>query len=468
MESTILLVDDNDAQRYAVAKTLKSSGFKVLEASTGKQALEKARMGIDLVILDINLPDIDGFEVCKRLKNNLETKSIPVLHLTATYLSLADKVRGLEGGADGYLTQPIKPAELLSTVRALIRMKKAEESRETELILWQNTFNSIQDAICLLDTKGTIVRYNRTFQDLAGNTEQGILGKQCHEVMHFFLDCPEDCPIRRFFDSPMPQIRERVKHEIRRGDHWFISSLDPVISKTGTIEYYVHLMRDITEQKTAELTIQRALREKEILIQELYHRARNNMQVMASLLQLYADRLKGAEEKLVLKDIETKIHVMALAHQKLYESENPSYVNLNGYLKDLSMFVWEVVAEHASKTEVSFQGIETYVLIDTAIPLGLAVNELLTNALRHAFPNGKEGKIDVRLSRGNANEILIDVIDDGIGMPKGFSIDQDGRLGLPLAVSLIENQLGGKISYESKKGVTWHISIAKELYSRRV
>ncbi len=467
MESTILLVDDNDAQRYAVARILKSTGFRVLEASTGMEVLDKVLRGVDLVILDIKLPDIDGFEVCKRLKSNPETRSIPVLHLTSTYLSLSDKVRGLDGGADGYLTQPVNPAELISTVKALIRMKRAEEEREKELSLWQNTFNSIQDAICILDTKGCIVRYNRAFRATSGTNEE-FLGKPCHEVMHSIMQCTEDCPAREFFQFQRTQPREHLKNEIQNGDRWFAGTLDPVFDRTGTIQYYIHSMQDITERKNAELIIQNTLREKEILIQELYHRARNNMQIMASLLQLYADRSGSPEGKRILKDIETKIHVMALAHQKLYESENPSYVNLQGYLKDLSMFLWEAVAEYGSRVQVSFEGVEVYVLIDTAIPLGLAVNELLTNALRHAFPNGKEGKIQVNLSSGTASEILIDIRDNGVGMPEGFSIDRNERLGLPLAISLIEHQLGGKISYESTEGVTWHIAIEKELYTRRV
>jgi len=342
MEYRILLVDDSDMQRYAIAKTLTSAGFQVLEAQNGTEALQKATQGVDLVILDIKLPDIDGFEVCKRLKSDPSTSSIPVMHLTATYLRTEDKVKGLEGGADGYLTYPVKPSELIATSHALIRMKKAE------------------------------------------------------------------------------------------------------------------------------VTLQKLLREKEILVQELYPRARNNMQVIASLLQLYSDRCKDPEGRAVLKEIEAKIHVMALAHQKLYESENPSYVNLDEYLKDLTLVAPETALDTSLKATISYNGESALVLVDTAIPLGLAVHELLTNALRHAFPNGKPRKIDVRLRKGVQGEISVDIADNGVGLPQDFSIEKHGKLGLLLASSLIENQLGGKLTYTSKRGTTWHIKIEKELYSPRV
>src|SRR5262245_42200250 len=114
---TILNVDDDEAGRYAVSQMFRSAGFEVLEAANGAEALSLVQQRRpDIVLLDIKLPDIDGFEVCRRIKSNPETAQITVIHLSATLVQGADRVRGLEGGADGYLTEPISQAELVATV----------------------------------------------------------------------------------------------------------------------------------------------------------------------------------------------------------------------------------------------------------------------------------------------------------------------------------------------------------------
>ncbi len=123
---TILNVNDDDATRYAVTQILSSAGYRVLEAITGEQALERAVEGPDIVILDVKLPGIDGFEVCRRLKADARTASITVIHLTANRILPADRVAALEGGADGYLTAPVTQAELLATVGVFVRIRRAE------------------------------------------------------------------------------------------------------------------------------------------------------------------------------------------------------------------------------------------------------------------------------------------------------------------------------------------------------
>jgi len=122
---TILAVDDNDALRYSLLRTLQAGGYKVLEARNGSEALKLAEVAPDLITLDVNLPDMDGFEVCRRLKTNPRTSHIPVLHISATFTEKEFRLRGLES-ADGYLTEPISREELLASVNALLRLKQAE------------------------------------------------------------------------------------------------------------------------------------------------------------------------------------------------------------------------------------------------------------------------------------------------------------------------------------------------------
>ena len=126
---TILLVNDDDSHRYLLSQILRKAGMTVKEAPTGTDALRQVAERPDLVVLDIQLPDIDGFEVCRRIKENPATRAIPVLHLSAKFLEEADKARALQGGADGYLTQPVEAPELIATVKSLLRLRRAEDAR---------------------------------------------------------------------------------------------------------------------------------------------------------------------------------------------------------------------------------------------------------------------------------------------------------------------------------------------------
>ena len=122
---TALIVDDSEMVRFATAETLRDAGFDVLEAATGEDGLRLAAQS-DVVLLDIRLPDVDGFEVCRRLKANPATASIPILHLSGIHCDVEDRVRGLETGADAYLSRPVEAAELVATVRALLRLSRTQ------------------------------------------------------------------------------------------------------------------------------------------------------------------------------------------------------------------------------------------------------------------------------------------------------------------------------------------------------
>lgn len=143
-------MDDNDAGCYAIVRVIQKEGFPVIEAATGGGALEKAATGPGLIVLDVNLPDINGFEVCRKLKENPLTAHIPVLHISATYLDNRSKAQGLNMGADGYLTQPVEPPVLLATINALLRIKRAEENlaeRFRELQRWHSVMLDREDRI---------------------------------------------------------------------------------------------------------------------------------------------------------------------------------------------------------------------------------------------------------------------------------------------------------------------------------
>lgn len=130
----ILVVDDNPATLYSTSRVLRSAGWETVEAPTGFDAIEKAKNSVDLVVLDVNLPDINGFEVCRKIRQLEGGDRIPIIHLSATFVGDRDKVQGFEGGADGYLTHPIEPPVLIATVKAFLRTHDAEQDRQRLLV----------------------------------------------------------------------------------------------------------------------------------------------------------------------------------------------------------------------------------------------------------------------------------------------------------------------------------------------
>jgi DNA-binding response OmpR family regulator len=158
----ILAVDDNAAALYATSRVLRSAGYEVIEAKTGAAALEMAARA-DLVVLDVNLPDMDGFEVCRRLRANPQTAQIPVLHLSATFTNAADYALGFEAGADSYLTRPVEPPVLVATVRTLLFARHADILRRGLDARMRTMFNLVPVAIAILDDSLKILSVNPAY-----------------------------------------------------------------------------------------------------------------------------------------------------------------------------------------------------------------------------------------------------------------------------------------------------------------
>jgi PAS domain S-box-containing protein len=186
----IVVVDDNPASLYSTSRILRSAGFEVVEASTGTDALAAAAHDTDLIVLDINLPDIDGLEVCRRLRARSHTSYLPIVHLTATFIGGDDYLHGLSAGGDSYLTHPVDPPVLIATVRALLYARQADVVRRSTDARFRAVFELASSGIALFDADLVYQDVNPEFCRLAGRDRTEIIGKSCinlvvpgHEVL---------------------------------------------------------------------------------------------------------------------------------------------------------------------------------------------------------------------------------------------------------------------------------------------
>lgn len=256
----ILVVDDDPIKRYTTRRTLERSGFVVAEARTGEEALQHVRQKPALVVLDINLPDLHGVEVCRRIKANPTTASVLVLHLSAHRTSSYDQARGLEAGADGYLTVPVESEVLVATVRALLRLAQAEEATRAAAWHWRVTFDAISDAICLLDANGAVLRCNRALETLLNQPGDALIGASLHALTQAALELPEESIPMGF-----PKTPDTQSAEVQTADGRWLRVLIEPARENGTFAGTVCILSDITGRKLLEGELNSAyLREKNI------------------------------------------------------------------------------------------------------------------------------------------------------------------------------------------------------------
>lgn len=228
------------------------------------------------------------------------------------------------------------------------------------------------------------------------------------------------------------------------------------------------IIQNITERKQMEEQIQTSLQEKTVLLRELYHRTKNTMQVIASMLMLRAAHTGDQRIIALSHEIETKIHAMALVHQKLYEAQHLSRINMREYLDDLVVFLMSSYTNISQKINYRSEIEPMGVLIDTAIPCGLVVSELLSNALKYAFPDDMTGIIQLQLYRSGPEELSLTVSDNGVGIPDDVNMAAMNSLGIQTIINLVRHQLQGNITWETQQGVTCHIHFHDNLYTERV
>jgi len=220
--------------------------------------------------------------------------------------------------------------------------------------------------------------------------------------------------------------------------------------------------RQITAgQKQAEEDLKASLKEKEILMQEIHHRVKNNMQIISSLMKLQSRKFRDNRLKEVFRECHGRIQAMALVHETLYQSDSLSEIDLRQYVERLANHLFQA---YKARGKIQLKlGIEDIIFeIEQAIPCGLIVNELLSNSLKHAFPGGRKGNIEIRAHLTENGEIELAVSDNGVGLPDGFDLHNTETLGLELVAGLVESQLEGTVSINMEKGTEFVMHFNKK------
>ena len=273
---------------------------------------------------------------------------------------------------------------------------------------------------------------------------------------------------RHFAEAPGKFVTQYRILPRAGGIRWVEDRTTISLEPDGRIAKLEGIVFDVTSEVEHRESLEAAVRQRETLLQELYHRTKNNMQVIASMVALRSMNVSEAKTREILREIENKIYAMALVHSKLYQSRDISQLSLDEYLEELAQLVLESHDDAARRVHIVTDMDPVSCLIDSAVPLGLVAAELLTNSLKHAFPNGRAGKLELSLKPRKPKGIVVEIGDDGVGFDAVRPAGCCNTLGLQTVRHIVELQLGGALEVESNHGVRWRIALPPESYNRRV
>ncbi|NYB52316.1 MAG: PAS domain S-box protein [Methanobacteriaceae archaeon] len=459
---TIMVVDDEPTQLFAISRILQSAGYNVLQASSGGEALKIASSEHpDLILLDVVLPDMDGVEVSKEIKKDKSLKDILIILISGIKTSSDSQSKGLEEGADGYLTRPIPKRELLARVESLLRIKRAKEELLQSEEKYRLIVENAQEGIWSIDSDAKTMFVNPCMADMLGYTVDEMLGKSLFE----FMDDNAVEMAKMYLERRKNGIEEQHDFEFlcKDGEKIYTSmETSPINDDEGNFVGAIALVSNITQRKKMEEELKKSLNEKEMLLKEIHHRVKNNLMIISSLLNLQSRYIKDKESQDIFKESQNRARSMALIHERLYQSTDLKRIDFGDYIRTLSQELFRTYATGKGNIELKLQVEDVFLDINTAIPLGLIVNELLTNSLKHAFPQEREGEIMVSLISEDGFYFLI-VKDNGVGIPEDFDYLNAGSLGLQMVNSLTQ-QIDGEIELIRSGGTEFKIKFGEETY----
>ncbi|MGA9118302.1 MAG: histidine kinase dimerization/phosphoacceptor domain -containing protein [Bacteroidota bacterium] len=351
----------------------------------------------------------------------------------------------------GYVALAAGLAYAVASFSKLRREKKTieEEIRRSEK-KYRTIFENVQDVFYQTDLQGTITEISPSIMRYSGLTRSRLLGQSFRDLFFTKVDWEEltklllaKGEVTDFEVAFTPQGRQPLFVSVNA--HVVLDANDDAVGVEGSL-------RDITERKRAQERIESTLHEKEMLLKEIHHRVKNNMQVISSLLSLQAAEARDSATREGLIDSQNRVRSMALVHEKLYRSANMSDIDFGEYLKSV---IGELARSYL-RDNVSY-AVEVDAIhlgIDIAIPCGLIVNELVSNAFKHAFPEGRKGTVKVTLRRKQGGGIQLRIKDDGVGIPADKDPREMTSMGMGIVFALTD-QISANVAVERDDGTTF-------------
>lgn len=518
----ILVADDDRINRELLTTGLTAYGFEVEASENGMEALALARQHPpDLIVSDILMPIMDGFSLCKHWKTDDRLKDIPFVFFTAAYTDEADKKFALGLGVEKFILKPQRLDYLVATLREVLGAGRTERARpaasplgeEMEFFRHHNEvlFRKLENKMAELEKvnmalgqaveehKVIEVKLKTTNNRLAraqsiahiGSWELDLWSRRLQwsdETYRILGYTPDEIipDYEVFLAAVHPEDREQFDEAITsvlQGEKC-LSADCRIVRKDGTVipvhaqgelvpgqaDVSVSLsgtLMDVTAQKEADAQIRSSLEEKELLLRELSHRTKNNMNVIVSLIDLQLLSIDEERMRQIFEDTKYRIMAMALVHEKLYRNPKLSRISMPLYLTDLTYAVLRGGHINTAHIDVRLDITDISMSIDAITPLGLVINELLSNSMKYAFPEGREGIISIGMRPLAEGEFELTYRDNGIGFANGYDLAKSTSLGLRLVKSLIEVQLKGSVHLETGNGVSYIITFREPRRKRR-
>jgi PAS domain S-box-containing protein len=347
--------------------------------------------------------------------------------------------------------------EIVAIFDDITERKRAEEALRISEGKYRSLYESMRDGFVRVAMDGAIIEYNQAYRDLLGYTDEELSRLT-------YRDITPTC----WYDSEEQIVREQIiprgysevyEKEYRRKD----GTLVPIEIRTclerdadGHPNAMWAIIRDITEGKQILNALQASLHEKDVLMKELHHRVKNNLQVVNSLLNLQARKIQDPKSREMFQESQGRVKAIALIHEMLYQSDNLGSIGFRAYIQKLASHLARFYKSQTGQVQIRLDMPEFQLSLDSAIPCALIIHELVTNAAKHAFEPGQIGQISISMTPIAGNGMRLIIADDGRGLPPGLEITQSPTLGLQLVTSLVD-QLNGELTMEREAGTRFII-----------
>ncbi|NEN22133.1 PAS domain S-box protein [Cryomorpha ignava] len=428
----------------------------------------KERYGID-----INVGD-DGLKIAREIKISLKGGWNHVLARLKTgerlQIEIETKDREKKHHIDDISISPIynddgEIVELAGMAQTVTFKKAAEKKLKDQAAKINAIFNSTAMLMWTLDKNMRIVAYNKVFAD----KHFKMLGSEVGIGSNFLKTiqskvAPESFEmLQKYYSaafSGADQQFEGVLYSVDGEKKWMETFLNPIYSENNEIKEISCLSHEITDKKIIQEQMRESIHEKEILLQEVHHRVKNNLQVISSILNLQSSYVKDENSLSILRESQNRIKSMSFIHESLYQTKDFSNIEFSDYIFSLSKNLIHSYSLAVGKVKLITDFERTHLSLDQAIPCGLIANELISNALKYAFIGDAEGEISLSIKE-NEGKIVICIADNGIGLPKDLDYENSDSLGLQLVYTLID-QLDATIKVDTSIGTKYLITFDKQ------